>query len=89
MRDVRSARTNHRISGSVGAPKNTRGRRSSVPPQVLTDPQQARLVQYLDEMADFILDQYEPGVSLTRSAHTPHHVLYRRGGVVASQQPPP
>jgi hypothetical protein len=92
MRQVRSARTNHQIPGSLGATKNTRGRRSSVPPQVLTallDHILTKLDLYLDEIADFLWDQYESGASLACSAHILHHMLHRRGGVVASQQPLP
>lgn len=66
-RTVRTARTNHQIFGSVSAPKNPRGRRSNVPPHVLT-----ALLEYLftkpdlypDEMADFVWDQYEFEVSV-------------------------
>jgi transposase len=66
-RTVRSARANHRIFGSVSAPKNVHGRRSSIPSHILTALLDHLLTKpdlYLDEMVDFVWDQYEIVVSV-------------------------
>jgi hypothetical protein len=51
----------------VSAPKNVRGRRSSIPSHVLTALLDHLLTKpdlYLDEMVDFVWDQYELVVSV-------------------------
>jgi transposase len=66
-RTVRSARANHRIFGSVSAPKNVHGRCSSIPSHVLTALLDHLLTKpdlYLDEMVDFVWDQYELVISV-------------------------
>jgi transposase len=66
-RTVRSARASHGIFGSVSAPKNVHGRRSSIPSHVLAALLDHLLTKpdlYLDEMVDFVWDQYELVVSI-------------------------
>lgn len=65
-RTVRIARANHRVFGSVTAPNNVRGgRHSAIPPHVLDALLDYLLSQpdlYLDEMVEFVWDQYEVAV---------------------------
>jgi transposase len=66
-RTVRSARANHRVFGSVTAPNNVRGRHSAFPTHVLAallDHLLNKPDLYLDEMAEFVWDQYEVAVSV-------------------------
>jgi hypothetical protein len=66
-RTVRIAPANHRIFGNVNAPNNVRGRRSSIPSHVLTVLLDHLLIKpdlYLDEMVDFVWDQYELDISV-------------------------
>jgi transposase len=66
-RTVRSARANHRVFGSVTAPNNVRGRHSAVPPHVLATLLDHLFTEpdlYLDEMVEFVWDQYEITVSM-------------------------
>jgi hypothetical protein len=66
-RTVRSARANHLIFGNVSAPNNVRGRRPSIPSHVLNALLDHLLTKpdlYLDEMADFVWDQYELVISV-------------------------
>lgn len=66
-RTVRNARANHRVFGSVTAPNNVRGgRHSAIPPHVLAallDYLLSKPDLYLDEMVEFVWDQYEVAVS--------------------------
>jgi hypothetical protein len=66
-RTVRSAHANHRIFKSVSAPKNVRGRRSGIPSHALTVLLDHLLIKpdlYLDDMVDFVWDQYELVISV-------------------------
>ncbi|KAM0703884.1 hypothetical protein Q7P35_008890 [Cladosporium inversicolor] len=66
-RTVRSARANHRVFGSVTAPNNVRGRHSAIPPHVLAallDHLLNKPDLYLDEMAEFVWEQYEVAASV-------------------------
>jgi hypothetical protein len=66
-RTVRSARANHRVFGSVTAPNNVRGWHSAIPPHVLAALLDHLLTKpdlYLDEMAEFVWDQYEVAASV-------------------------
>lgn len=66
-RTVRNARTNYRVFGSVAAPNNVRGGRySAIPSHVLAallDHLLSKPDLYLDEIVDFVWDQYELAVS--------------------------
>jgi transposase len=66
-RTVRSARANYRNFGNVSAPNNVGGRRSSIPSHVLTallDHLFTKPDLYLDEIVDFVWDQYELVISI-------------------------
>jgi hypothetical protein len=66
-RTVRSACANDCIFGSVSAPKNVHGRCSSIPSHVLTALLDHLLTKpdlYLDEMVDFVWDQYKLVISV-------------------------
>ena len=66
-RTIRNARANYRVFGSVTAPNNVRGgRHSAIPPHVLAallDYLLSKPDLYLDEMVEFVWDQYEVAVS--------------------------